>query len=136
LLKDMPKAAPLVQQANQLIGEINSLEERLHNPKAEVSYDVLAQRGGAKLYSKYIPLFGWVHDSDGPLTQGMRETYDEFARELRTLEGEFNSILSAKLTQFNEAAKNLDIPNIIRPTPAAIPRGQPEKARSPGRRSD
>ena len=29
-----------------------ALEEKLHNPKAKVTYDILAQKGGAKLYSQ------------------------------------------------------------------------------------
>src|SRR5207244_2710160 len=52
LLKDDAKAEPLIQLAKSMIRKLDDLEGKLHNPKAEVTYDILAQRGGAKLYSK------------------------------------------------------------------------------------
>jgi photosystem II stability/assembly factor-like uncharacterized protein len=130
LLKDVPKAAPLIKQAHDLIGKINTLEEALHNPKAEVSYDILAQPGGAKLYSKYIPLFEWIHNSDGPVTQGMHDVYDENARELHALASQFDNLVSGDLAKFNDAAKRMEIPDIIRRQPLTTPKSQPEKARA------
>jgi hypothetical protein len=37
-----------VEDANKLINKLDALKEKLHNPRAEVVYDILA-KGGAKL---------------------------------------------------------------------------------------
>src|SRR5262249_27845070 len=52
LLEDDEKAAPLVKASKELIAKLDALEEKLHNPKARIVYDILAQKGGAKLYSQ------------------------------------------------------------------------------------
>src|SRR5262249_50490003 len=57
LLKDNAEAEPLVKAANGLIARLDDVEAKLHNPKAQVGYDILAMRGGAKLYSELIWLF-------------------------------------------------------------------------------
>src|SRR5207253_7078764 len=49
LLKDYSKADLLVKLGKELIGKLDALEAKLHNPKAEVTYDLLAHHGGAKL---------------------------------------------------------------------------------------
>src|SRR5262249_25750395 len=49
LLKANPKAEPLLKSAKDLTGKLDALEAKLHNPKAEHNYDILAQKGGAQL---------------------------------------------------------------------------------------
>jgi len=115
LLKDNAKAASLIRSAKELIARVDALEAKLHNPKAEVAYDILAQKGGAQLYSKLIFLFEFAKDADGPPTQGMREEYAEQAKELRQHEAEFKKLLAEDLAKLNEAAKNLDIPGVLVP---------------------
>jgi photosystem II stability/assembly factor-like uncharacterized protein len=110
LLQDNDKAKPLVKHAKALISKIDALEAKLHNPKAEVTYDILAQ--GARLYSKITSLYEWLKDSDGPITQGMREVYADYARELTQLATEYQAVLD-DLTRLNELARKLEIPNII-----------------------
>src|SRR5262249_47178829 len=83
LLKDHHNAAPLVLRGKDLSAKLDALEGQLHNSKAEVAYDILAQRGGAKLYSKLIALLDWAIDSDSVPTQGMREVYAECSKELQ-----------------------------------------------------
>ena len=92
---------------------LDTLEEKLHNPKAEVTYDILAQRGGAKLYSQFAFLFETVKDGDGLPTQGIREVYAEQTRALQQLGSALNGLVSGELAKLNETAKHLDIPNII-----------------------
>src|SRR5262249_31750505 len=99
LLKGNPKTESLIKPAQDLAGKMNAVEEKLHNPRAEVAYDILAQRGGAKLYSKLGALYEWAKDSDGLPTQGMRETYAEEARELQQLGKEFQGLLSSDLAR-------------------------------------
>ena len=52
-----------------------------------MTYDILAMSGGAKLYSQLSALYSFVTDSDGPVTQGMREAYADWAQELGGAEG-------------------------------------------------
>ena len=101
-LKDDPKAASLLQSSKEVIGKLDSLEARLHNPKAEVTYDILAQRGGAQLYSRLIFLFDFLKDSDGAPTQGMREVYDEQHRELGKLETQFHGLVTGDLAKLTD----------------------------------
>jgi photosystem II stability/assembly factor-like uncharacterized protein len=116
LLKDQPEAREVLKLGQELSGKLDSLEARLHNPKAEATYDILEQRGGAKLYSILSALLNWVEESDGPPTQGLREVAAESAKELRQLEAEFQGLLSTDVARINEAARKLDVPNIIVPS--------------------
>jgi photosystem II stability/assembly factor-like uncharacterized protein len=116
LLKGNPKSEALIKPSQELLGKLDALEEKLHNPKAQVSYDILAQRGGAKLYSQYGFLFESVKDSDGPPTQGEREVYAEHAQTLQSCGAELNALLSGDLARLNEAAKGSALPAIIVPT--------------------
>jgi photosystem II stability/assembly factor-like uncharacterized protein len=114
LMKESPSAKTLMKSADDLIAKIDALEARLHNPKAEVFYDILAQKGGAQLYSKLVTLFGFVTDSDGPLTQGIHEVYQEEKSELDQDAAGFRSLLD-EISKLNEETKKLDLPGIIVP---------------------
>src|SRR5262249_42855043 len=93
VIKDLPDGETWVKQADGMLKKLDALEEKLHNPKATVTYDILAQKGGAKLYSQLVPLYDTVKDSDGPVTQGMRDAFAEHARELRGLEKEWQRLV-------------------------------------------
>src|SRR5262249_16816784 len=45
--KDLEKAKELIAPIDKLVARLDALEEKLHNPKAEVTYDILAMKGGA-----------------------------------------------------------------------------------------
>jgi hypothetical protein len=115
LLKDDKAAEPLVKEGKALVAKLDALEEKLHNPKAEVVYDILAQKGGAKLYSQLGAMYDWITDSDGAPTQGMRDLYAEHARELRGLEAEWHSLLDQELPRLSELARMLNVPAVIVP---------------------
>ncbi len=115
LLKGQVKAADLVKQSKEFLDKLEALEARLHNPKAQVSYDILAQKGGARLYSQLTGLYETLQHSDGPVTQGVRELYEENLQELRQLEGEWQELLTKELRRLNEAARKLDIPTVVLP---------------------
>ena len=53
-----------------------ALEDKLHNPTAEVVYDILAMRGGARLYSRLSPLQMWAVEAEGAPTAGMTQVLD------------------------------------------------------------
>jgi photosystem II stability/assembly factor-like uncharacterized protein len=112
LMKANPKAAALNKPARELIAKLDALEEKLHNPKAEVTYDILAQKGGAKLYSQLTFLYEDVKEPGVP-TQGQREMYGELDRELRQHGTELNRLLAGDLARLNDTAKSLGVPNII-----------------------
>ena len=109
------RGAPWTKQAKEAVSKLNALENELHNPKAEVTYDILAKKGGAKLYSQLAPLYDIVKDSDGPVTQGMREVYADNAKELARLEGRWLQLVAKDLTQLNEDARKLGQPTIVAP---------------------
>ncbi len=113
LLKGHTKAAGLVQDSTTLMGQLDTLEAKMYNPKAEVVYDILAMRGGAKLYSRLSFLYDSVSDSDGPPSQGAREVYAEQKRELDGYEVEFKQLTGTGLARLNELAKKLDLPIVI-----------------------
>jgi hypothetical protein len=115
LLKEDMKAAELVKSSEEVIKKLDALEEKLHNPKAIVAYDILAQRGGAQLYSQLAWLFDLLNGADGPPTQGMREVYAEQRLLLVKYELEWKLLLADDLAKLNEQAKKLDVPGVILP---------------------
>jgi photosystem II stability/assembly factor-like uncharacterized protein len=115
LLKDDDKAGALVKTSKEFIAKIDALEEKLHNPKARVSYDILAQKGGAKLYSQLAFLFEVVKDADGRPPQGLREVYAEQAKLLDEYQKEWKDLIGGDLAKLNEQAKKLDVPDVFVP---------------------
>jgi photosystem II stability/assembly factor-like uncharacterized protein len=115
LLKDNPKAEPLVKASTDLLAKLDTLEEKLHNPRAEVAYDILAQKGGAKLYSKLVLLYEFAREGDGAPTQGMRQVYEEENHELDELAAEWKQLVSADVAKLNESARTLDVPGVLVP---------------------
>ena len=81
LLAKDDKAKPLIEESKTLAAKLEDLEARLHNPKAEIAYDVLAQKGGTKLYSRLAPLLDWVtggnRRADARGEGGLRRTGEE-----------------------------------------------------------
>ncbi len=112
LIKSDPRAGSLTTDSEALIKKLTELEEQMHNPKAEVVYDILAFKGGAKLYSRISYLHDVASDSDGPPTQGVREVYAEQKRELDGYEATMKKLLG-DLETLNAAAKKLDFPHIM-----------------------
>ena len=118
LLKDDAKAKPLLDAGKEVVKKLDELEERLHNPKAKVAYDILAQKGGAKLYSQLVFLYEALNEADGPPTQGVREVYEEQSLLLKKYGLEWQLLLAGDLAKLNEQAKTLDFPGLILPTAA------------------
>ncbi len=115
LLRSDGASAPVVAQGQQLLGKLDALEAKLHNPKAEVAYDILALKGGAKLYSQLTALLETLREADGAPGQGIREVYAEHAEELRALEGEYRELLTGAVARLNEASRRLNVPAVIVP---------------------
>jgi hypothetical protein len=115
LLKEDGRAKVLVQASRELLTRLDELEAKLHNPKAKIVYDILAMKGGARLYSQLVWLFEMLKASDGSPTQGIREVYVEQTELLRKYQEEWRSLLVKELTALNEQAKKLGVPGILLP---------------------
>ncbi len=102
LLKDNEKAEPLVKASNELVKKLDALEEKFHNPRAKVTYDILAQKGGAQLYSQLGYLYDLILGGDGPPPQGWREVYEEQSLLLKKHELEWKLLQAEDLTKLNE----------------------------------
>jgi photosystem II stability/assembly factor-like uncharacterized protein len=113
LLKKNDKAEPLVKASEEFVKKLDALEEKLHNPKAKVSYDILAQKGGAQLYSQLGYLYDLILSGDGPPPQGWREVYKEQQLLLQKYELEWKVLQADELAKLNEQAKKLDLPGVI-----------------------
>jgi hypothetical protein len=106
----------VVAAADAVIARASALEDALHNPDAEVVYDILAGRsGGAKLYSQLAPLYSWAQDSDHAPTQGMRERRDELLAELARREGELGALRAGELARLEQAVAAAGLPRVIVP---------------------
>lgn len=115
LLKDVAKAKELLEESKKLKAKLETLEGKLHNPKAEVPYDILAMKGGAKLYSQLAPLLEWASDSDGPITQGMKEVHAEHAKALAACIAEWRELLANDIARHNRLASSLELPIVFVP---------------------
>jgi photosystem II stability/assembly factor-like uncharacterized protein len=115
-LADNPDASELVDLGKKLIANLNAVEEEIHNPHAEVDYDVLAGRhGGAKMYSRSAWLLEMSGDHDGPPTQGMLEVAAEIERELAQQESVLDGLLAEDLARLNELAKEEGVSYVVTP---------------------
>jgi photosystem II stability/assembly factor-like uncharacterized protein len=116
LWKENRKAESLLKLGTDLVAKLDALEGRLHNPNAKIPYDLLAEHGGAKLYSQLNNVLFAIVGSDGAPTQGMRDAAAENVRELKKLDDEFKSLIAGDLAQINETAKTMDIPSVVVPS--------------------
>jgi photosystem II stability/assembly factor-like uncharacterized protein len=96
--------AKLAEASDGLVARIDALEAKLHNPKAEIVYDVLAQPGGARLYSRLSPLMSWAGEAEGPPTQGMRDVHAAMRQELDGYASEATRLLDTDLAALNRLA--------------------------------
>ncbi|MBK9386292.1 MAG: glycosyl hydrolase [Planctomycetes bacterium] len=108
-------ATKAVREAgSELIARCNALEARLHNPEAEVVYDVLSGRaGGAKLYSQISPLLSELQSSDHAPTQGLLEQKAENEGELEAIGREVDGFRSGELARFEAEVRSL--PRVLLP---------------------
>jgi hypothetical protein len=100
----------LREAAAALTERLDAAEAELHNPEAEVTYDILAGRdGGTQLHSRYFWLFEMTRSHDGPPTQGMRETLAALDAELATQRGAVRTGLDADLARINALAEDVSL---------------------------
>lgn len=112
LLEKESGAADLITGGKDLIAKLEGVEERLHNPKAQISYDVLAQKGGAMLYSRLSPFFDSVKGGEGPPTQGMRDLFAALKQDLDRTEADLDTLLGQDLANLNATAAKMGYPAV------------------------
>jgi len=117
LLAKEPGAADLIAASKDLIAKLDAVDAKLHNPKAEIAYDVLAMHGGAALYSRLSPLFEFVKSDDGAPTQGMRDVLAAYKQDLGTQEAALNALLDKDLAALNATAAQKGYPTVWAPSP-------------------
>lgn len=105
-----------------LVKKLDALEEKLHNPKAKVTYDIFGPPGGAKLYSQMVWVYGMAQEADGPPTRPLEEVARGNSEQLRKLLAEWQSVLADDLAKLNDQAKGLELPTVFVP-PAKKPKG-------------
>lgn len=115
LLKNDKAAEKLIEASKKASESLDKLEEKLHNPKAKIPYDVLAMKGGAQLYSRLVFLYNSALESDIGPTQGELEVYLELKQLLLKQLQEWETFKSKTLTELNDQARKLDLPIVIVP---------------------
>ncbi len=111
-----PNAKNLLLSAESVIKQCDEIENAMHNPKAEVVYDILAGReGGSKLYSQLAPLYSWAQDSDYAPSQGIRERRDELLTQLQTQESAIDGLIKNQLAGLEQEVQKLKLTRIILP---------------------
>jgi photosystem II stability/assembly factor-like uncharacterized protein len=103
----------LLETGAAAIKKADALEDKLHNPSAEVVYDILAMRGGTRLYSRLSPLQMWAVEAEGAPTSGMTQVLAEQEKELAQLERETQAFIQRDVAPINEAAAKLSLPFVI-----------------------
>jgi len=109
----------VVASGRAVLTELRAIELELHNPDAEVVYDILARPGGAKTLSVLTWLYGTGLDENGdPPTQGQREVFDEELAKLDGLETRFAALKSGELANLERLARAADLPRVLPPPPS------------------
>ena len=112
LLAEKAEAKDLKGKAEQLAARCDTLEGKLHNPEAQVVYDILAKRG-TKLYSNLIFVYETVGWGDGAPTQGAKEVFAELEAELKGYEKELADLEATDVKAVDEMAKGLGLARIL-----------------------
>jgi len=116
-LGSSPKAQALVKAIDEWIAKSDALERKMHNPEAEVVYDILAARNGAsaKLYSRLSPLLAWVTEAEGPPTEGARQVFAALAAEQKGYDEEAKTLLESNLGALQRLATEAGVGFVVVP---------------------
>ena len=115
LLAPSTGVSAFIGGAEALVVRLDALEKKLHNPTAQVVYDILAMKGGARLYSRLSPLLSSVVEGDGAPSQGMREVHGELRCELDAYAAEFSELIGKDLAALNQRATELGLSYVAAP---------------------
>ena len=105
--------AALIASSQAAVAKADALEDKLHNPTAEVVYDILAMRGGTRLYSRLAPLQMWAIEGEGVPTSGMQQVLEKQELELAALSAETQRFMAGDVAAINQRASALGLPFVI-----------------------
>jgi photosystem II stability/assembly factor-like uncharacterized protein len=108
-------ADALVTAARALATAARALEAKLHNPRAQVVYDILAQRGGTQLHSDLAFLYSTLLDADAPPAQGAREVDVELVSRQIALGAELSALEGGLLAEVERLAAERRLPRLVLP---------------------
>jgi cell division septum initiation protein DivIVA len=111
--KSEPPVAELLNAANAAIARADAIEDTLHNRSAEVVYDILAMRGGTRLYSRLAPLQMWASEAEGAPTAGMMQVAEQQETELAQLSKQTEDYLAEDVASLNATASRLGLSFVI-----------------------
>lgn len=115
LFKEDAEAKGLLQAEAEYGEKLAAIEERLHNPKAKIVYDIFAARGGAMLYSQLTWLLGNVTEGEGAPTKPQLELAEELTKQLNAGLTEFEKLATVEFKKLGEAAKKAGVPELYLP---------------------
>ena len=115
-LEGRADAAELRELAGEIATHCDRLEERLQNPKAQVVYDILAQKGGTQLLSNLVFVYETVAGGEGGVTEGAQEVWDGLRKEKAALHSELEQLLTGQVAELGRDADALHLPRIITPS--------------------
>jgi photosystem II stability/assembly factor-like uncharacterized protein len=106
-----------LRNAARLVEErLGAIEAKLHNPEAQITYDILAR--GARLYSQLVPLYDFVNEGDGLPTQGVKDVLTRKRADLAASQVELETLVRGDLASVNRLAASQGIGFVIDPGPA------------------
>jgi photosystem II stability/assembly factor-like uncharacterized protein len=111
--KSDPDVAALIAASQSAVTKADALEDTLHNPTADVVYDILAMRGGTRLYSRLAPLQMWSIEGEGVPTAGMQQVLDKQEQELTALGADTRRFVDGDIAAINQRAAALGLPFVI-----------------------
>jgi hypothetical protein len=105
--------AALIGESDAAIKKAEALEDKLHNPTAEVVYDILAMQGGTRLYSRLAFLQLSIVEAEAAPTAGMMQVLDEEEKDLAALEASTKQFIAGDVANINQRAAALNLPFVI-----------------------
>jgi photosystem II stability/assembly factor-like uncharacterized protein len=111
--KDEERLAPLFKESEAAIARADVLDDKLENPTAEVVYDILAMRGGTRLYSRLAFLQMSVVEAEAAPTAGMMQVLVEEEKDLAVLEAETQQFITVDVAKINQRAAALNLPFVV-----------------------
>ncbi len=114
---DRPVVKKYLKKQAVLAKQLDNVESALHNPEAQVSYDIFSARGGAKLYSQLTLLLEFVILGEGQPTQGMRRVAEDMQRQLSRCQATLAKLREQAVPRLNTFAREHRLPEVWLPTP-------------------
>jgi photosystem II stability/assembly factor-like uncharacterized protein len=115
LLKKNPQYAEYRKALESFEKKLATVEEKFHNAKAKISYDIFALKGGAMLYSQLTWLLVNLAEANGEPTQPQKDLAQELEAELSKLVKDWNTLVANDLKALNVLGKKAGVPELFLP---------------------